>query len=184
MNIAFRTAPLAVEEFLAWERGQELRYEFDGREAIPMVGGTLRHKQTSFNVVALLQELLGNGLCRAFADGVKVVVAGRVRYPDAVVTCTPVDWDSDIVPSPVVVFEVLSPSTAHTDRTLRADEYHTTASIQHYVILEQEKAEAHLYTRKAEGWDYALVCKEGVLALPAIGISLTLAKCYAGLDIT
>ena len=182
MNVVFRTAPPTVEEFLAWEREQELRYEFDGREAIPMVGGTLQHNRITRNLTRMIEDRLRGAACQAFSSDVKVLVMGRVRYPDVVVTCSPLAWASDIAPEPVAVFEVLSPSTARTDWTLKAKEYQATSSVQHYVMLEQDTVAAHLFTHGTEAWDYQLVQKDGALALPAIGISLTLAECYAGLD--
>lgn len=60
MNVAFRTVPPTVEEFLAWER--ELRYEFDGREAIPMGSRTLRRGRIGLKLAEALGALLGGGL--------------------------------------------------------------------------------------------------------------------------
>lgn len=181
MNVAFRTAPPTLDEFLAWEREQELRHEFDGREVVPMVGGTLRHGRIALNLAATLGATLGDGTCQVFPDGVKVVVAGRVRYPDATVTCSAVDWDSDIVPDPIAVFEVLSPGTARTDWLLKTEEYRTAPSIQHYVLLEQAAEAAHVFTRVGETWTYAMVQRGGEVALAAIGASFPLAACYAGM---
>ncbi|WP_428491214.1 Uma2 family endonuclease [Rhodopila sp.] len=87
--------PLTVDEFLAWERAQDLRFEFDGIQPVAMTRGSLAHNWiTTRLTVALVQH-------------------GRVRYPDASIICSEPDQDSDIV-SPTVVFEVLSPSTART----------------------------------------------------------------------
>jgi Uma2 family endonuclease len=181
MNVVFRTTLPSVEEFLAWEREQELRYEFDGREAVPIVGGTLRHGRITRNLSRAIEDRLRGTACQVFSSDVKVLVMGRVRYPDAVVTCSPLTWTSDVVPEPVAVFEVLSPSTARTDWTLKTKEYQATSSVQHYAMLEQDTIAAHVFTRGAETWEYQLVHKDGALALPAIGVSLTLAECYAGI---
>ena len=70
-----------------------------------------------------MQERLRGSPCRAFRGDLKILAAGRVRDPDAVVTCSPVTNDADIVPEPVIVFEVLSASTASTDRTTKNEEY-------------------------------------------------------------
>lgn len=96
-------------------------------------------------------------------------------------------WDSGIVPEPVAMFEVLSPSTARTDGTLKTEEYRATPSIQHYVLPEQGAVAAHVFTRTAEAWGYELLQKGGAIRrearsrLPAIGVSLPLAMCYAGI---
>ena len=114
--------PMTVEEFLEWERWQELRYEFDGFQAVAMTGGTLSHAVISDNTVDAIRRRLKLP-CRVFSGNVKILVAGRVRYPDATVTCSPIDGQSDILPNPVVVFEVLSPSTASVDRATKNTEY-------------------------------------------------------------
>jgi Uma2 family endonuclease len=138
MSVALRKE-LTLDAFLAWERAQELRYEFDGVQPIAMTGDSLAHSIIGTNIVIALDGRPRSG-CRAFRGDVKVLVAGRVRYPDVAVTCSPLDASSDIVPAPIVLFEVLSPSTENVDRTVKATEYFATPSIQHYVLLSQSMA--------------------------------------------
>jgi len=175
--------PMTLEAFLAWERRQEPRYEFDGVGPVAMNGGTLIHSTIAINTLKALQAELGSGDCVVFSQGVKIVVDGRVRYPDVVVTCSPVDWSADIVPAPVVVIEVLSPSTAVVDRLDKNAEYAATASIQHYVMLEQTRRGATVFTRNGEDWAGHVVHGDGVLHLPAIGVHLPLADVYGGLTL-
>ena len=115
--------PISVEAFLDWERQQELRFEFDGFRAVAMTGGTVAHSIIGTNLVRALEDRLRGKPCRAFRGDLKVLVAGSVRYPDALVTCSPVSQRSDIIPQPVVVFEIISRSTAITDRITKNDEY-------------------------------------------------------------
>jgi Uma2 family endonuclease len=119
---------LTIDEFLAWERRQDLRYEFDGVQIVAVTGGSLNHSAIATNIVAALERRL-RPPCRAYRGDVKVLTADTIRYSDAVVTCSPVDGRSDLVPNPVVVFEVLSPSTASVDRIVKNEEYRATASI-------------------------------------------------------
>jgi Uma2 family endonuclease len=109
-------------------------------------------------------------------------VNGRVRYPDAVVTCTPVARDADIVPDPVVVFEVLSSSTAGTDRIAKNEDYRATDSIRRYVMLEQSSIAATVFAREGSNWVGHLLTGDAVLALPEIGAELPLAELYAGVE--
>lgn len=177
MNVALRTAP-TVEEFLAWEEEQELRWEFDGQRAVAMTGGTVAHSVIGTNVVlALLQRLRGKP-CQAFQSDLKILVAGRVRYPDVVVTCTPVASDATVLPEPVVVFEVASKSTAETDRIEKNEEYRLTPSIQHYVMLEQTRRAATVFSRRGGEWVGRVVVGDAVLAFPQIGVELPLSEVY------
>ena len=182
MNVALRP-PMTVDEFLAWEREQELRYEFDGFAVHAMNGGTLAHSMIATNLVLLLQGRFQSGPCKAFRGDVKILVAGRVRYPDAVVTCSPIATDSDIVPEPVVVFEVLSTGTASVDRVSKNAEYRATPSIQHYVMLEQKRMAATVFSRRGDAWLGVLLIGDVALELPAIGVEVPLSALYTGLDV-
>ncbi|MBY0331102.1 MAG: Uma2 family endonuclease [Acetobacteraceae bacterium] len=165
--------PLTLEEFLDWERTQPARYEFDGIQPIAMTGGSVAH--------ARLVAALGAGLppgCEAFGGDLKVLTTGRARYPDATVVCGPLDTAGDTV-EPVLVAEVLSPSTALTDRRVKAAEYASVASVQVYVMLDQEVARATVL-RRAAGWREELVeGRDAVLALPEAGVRIALAALYA-----
>ena len=181
MNVALRT-PWTVETFLEWEREQELRYEFDGLQAVAMTGGTINHSVIGTNLVRALEDRLV-GRCRALRGDVKILVAGRVRYPDAMVTCSPVRGDTDVVPDPVVVFEILSSSTASVDRIAKNNEYRSTPSIQRYVMLEQTRMAATVFARAGEDWVGHVITGDTGLPMPEIGIELPLAAVYAGVDL-
>lgn len=172
-------APLTLEAFLEWERQQELRYEFDGVQPIAMTGGTVAHSIISTNIVVVLTSRLRGSGCRAFSSDVKIVTTRRVRYPDATVTCTTPKFGSDIVPDPVVVFEVLSPSTAPVDRIVKNEEYRLTPSIQHYVILEPNRMEAIVFSREGDRWVSLTVSGAGTVDLAALNLSIELAELYA-----
>lgn len=180
MNIALRR-PMTLDEFLAWERKQELRYEFDGVRAVAMTGGTVEHSEIATNLVEALRRRLQGKPCRAFRGDLKVVVAGRIRYPDATVTCSPVPRGTDIIPDPVVVFEVLSASTAGTDRVEKNEEYRLTPSIRRYVMLEQTRCAATVFARGGDDWVGHVLTAGAVLAMPEIGVELPLAELYAGI---
>jgi Uma2 family endonuclease len=172
---------MSLDEFLAWERGQELRYEFDGIRPAAMTGGTVEHSEIATNVVEALRERLQGKPCRAFRGDLKVVVAGRVRYPDATVTCSLVPRGTDVVPEPVVVFEVLSASTAATDRIEKNEEYRLTPSIQRYVMLEQARRAATVFARAGDDWVGHVLTRDAALVMAEIGVELPLAGLYAGI---
>ncbi len=84
-----------------------------------------------------------------------------------------------IIRDPVVVFEILSPSTSHTDLVLKTAEYQATPSIQRYVILEQTHAGAQVFSRRGADWIVETIKDDDVLHLPEIGIEIPLAEIYA-----
>ena len=113
----------------------------------------------------------------------KIIVAGKVRYPDALVTCSPTDFGATVIDNPVVVFEVISEDNARTDRIDKVRDYQTAASIQRYVILEQTSVGATVFARDGDRWSATVLIAGDTLALPEIGIELPLDECYAGLDL-
>lgn len=180
MNIALHR-PMRLDEFLAWEARQELRYEFDGVRAVAMVGGTAAHNLIAVNLTSALNRRLEGKPCRVFGSDMKIRVAESIRYPDALVVCPPIRMDATVIDHPVVVFEILSESTARVDRLEKNEEYRQTPSIRRYVMLEQDQPAATVFAREGEDWVGRLVGEAGVLAMPEIGVELPLAECYAGI---
>jgi Uma2 family endonuclease len=177
-------SPMTLAEFLEWEERQELRYEFDGFAPVAMTGGTIAHDRITFNIQRALASRLAGSPCQPFGPNVKIVTPGKARYPDAVVTCSPVDQAATVVAAPVVVFEVISDDTARTDRIEKLREYQATVSIQRYVIVEQKSAGAMAIARKGEDWVVIALTEVDTLRLPEIGIEIPLSEFYAGLDLT
>jgi hypothetical protein len=96
MNSAL-PSPMTLAEFLAWEERQELRYEFDGIRPVAMVGGTVAHSVIQANLIAALRIRLRGSPCRPSGSDPEIEVAGRIRYPDAFVVCTPVPRDRTVI---------------------------------------------------------------------------------------
>jgi Uma2 family endonuclease len=183
MNAPMRK-PMSREEFLAWESEQELRYEFDGFAPVAMTGGTFAHAIIQANLIGALRERLRGKPCRALGSEMKVAAAESIRYPDALVVCSPIDPRAQVVENPVVVFEVLSHSTSVTDRVVKNREYRDTPSIRRYVMLEQERRAATMFERTPEGdWVGHLLAEDAVLKMPEIGIELPLAELYEGVEL-
>jgi Uma2 family endonuclease len=181
MNIALRR-PMTLAEFLAWEDRQALRYEFDGFSPKAMTGGTAAHSAIQTNLLRVLGNLLLGKPCRPHGSHLKIEVAGRIRYPDAFLVCTPVSPRAKVVSDPVVVFEILSPSTEHDDLVLKNVEYRATPSIQCYVVVQQTHIGALAFVRKGADWITDILDgKDAVLSLPEIGIEIPMAELYADL---
>ena len=182
MTLALRK-PMTLAEFLAWEERQPLRYEFDGVGPVAMTGGTFAHAAIQRNLAIALGGRLRGKPCQFAGSDLKIEVAdGHIRYPDGIVVCTPVERAATVVREPVVVFEVLSPSTAAKDRIVKAREYQATPSIRRYVMLEQDSVGATVYARAGETWTHDILIADSILALPEIGVALPLAELYEGID--
>jgi Uma2 family endonuclease len=175
---------MSLDEFLAWEREQDERWEFDAGVTTMMTGGSLPHATISGNIFAALHAHLRGTRCRPFNGDAKVVPAGGKRsyYPDVSVTCSPLTGDeNDIVPEPVLVIEVVSPSTGNRDRGIKKVAYFATPSIQQYAIIEQEAMRVDLYTRDGDRWTNTIIEGEhAIVQLSSVGLELPLAVIYEG----
>ena len=147
MTVAIRQRSMSRETFFGWARAQAGRWEFDGFEPVAMTGGTLNHSQVVQNVQSAPRARV-TGDCRHFGPETGIATIGdAVRYPDAVVTSSRVDGRAHLVPDPVVVFEVLSPTSGRIDRIDNLREYRAVSPILRYAILEYASAVAELYAR-------------------------------------
>ena len=175
--------PMSLEEFIAWEERQELRYEFDGLALQAMTGGTMGHARIQANLILALGARLRGGACFVVGSEVKVRTETSIRYPDAMVVCSPVSGAATFTSEPVVLFEVLSPSTARQDLGAKNAEYQTLATLRRYVVLHQNVAAAEVFYRDGEGeWAHVFIGAGGELNMPEIGVAMPLAECYAGID--
>jgi Uma2 family endonuclease len=172
-------APWTVEDFLAWEREQEERYEFFDGLIRMMVGGTADHNRIAGRVFAALLAKLRGGPCSVFIEGMKVAGATATMYPDVVVTCSPVDATTDVLPEPVIVFEILSRSTQTFDRGQKWLAYQAILSLQQYVLISQDELRIDTYDRQGNSWIYRVLSgPDARLALAVGKIELAMAEIY------
>ena len=137
MSVASRVPAMTRDQFFDWAEAQGARYEFDGFEPVAMTEGNLNHNSIAFNIhTALRGRLKGSGRKPLGLDAGVATNGDTVRYPDAVVTGSPVQGGSRLVPNPVMVFEVISPTSGHIDKIVKVREYAAVDSIRRYVIVE------------------------------------------------
>ncbi len=184
MTIALRKA-MTQAEFFLWAQSEEGRYEFDGIRPVAMTGGNLGHNQIMLATHRALDRHLAGSACRALGPEAGVATVGEtVRFPDAVVTCSKFNRSDLLVPSPVVVFEIVSPGSLRVDRVVKLREYQSVRSIRSYVIVESEAPAVTLLSRdEADGPFSAIgLTEDDTLDLSCVGISLAVAELYDGLD--
>jgi Uma2 family endonuclease len=172
--------PMTLDEFLAWENRQEMRYEFDGFGPVAMAGGTAAHDRIALNIAAALVTRLRGQPREPHGSNLKVEVMGHIRYPDAFVTCKPVAPAATVAQEPVVIFEVVSKGSWRRDRVEKNREYRATASVTHYVMIEQTSLAATVLERRGDAWVDTLIGEGDPISLPSVGIEIPLAELYEG----
>jgi Uma2 family endonuclease len=174
--------PMTREQFLAWEVRQELRYEFDGFQPVAMTGGTAAHSAIQHNLHIAIGGRLRGTRCRFHGSDLKIETAKGFRYPDGFIVCNPVPPHATIVGDPVVIFEVLSDSTASTDLVTKNHEYAAIPSVRRYVVLAQDEMAGSMFERANNDWIGRLLNADSVLHMPEIGIEIALAELYGGVE--
>lgn len=175
--------PMSVTEFLEWEDGQSLKYEFDGMRPVTMSEGTAAHARIQRNLAISVGGRLVGTRCEFFGSDIKIEAAGRIRYPDGLVLCSQPADDTKVIQDPVVIFEVSSPSTAGTDIFAKNEEYAATPSVQRYMILAQDAIRGTMFQRIGGDWIGHILGAAAILAMPEIGIEVPLAELYRGVDL-
>ena len=147
---------LSIDDYLAWEPTQTERHDFVRGEVFAMTGGTLRHNRAAMASIGTWSVHLKGSPCKVFSGDVKVAVDETAHwfYPDVVVTCSErdlADLDAVAVREPILVLEVLSPSTAAYDRGDKFLSLQKLPSLQEYALLDAVTPRLEVFRRNAAG---------------------------------
>lgn len=176
------------EEYFALEAQSDVRHEYFDGEIFAIAGGTKSHNLITQNVtLALRAGLRGKG-CQVFMEDVRLAVqeALHYTYPDVVVSCDPADRrDPYFVRQPVLIVEVLSPSTAEYDRSQKFNQYKKLPSLRHYILVSQTAWVLEWFRRNdANEWIHTVFSDPAdVLEIPDLNLRLPLANVYDDTDV-
>ena len=131
-----------VDEYLAWAEGREGKFELHEGRVVAMAPEMAVHALVKGYAVTALNVALRRrrGECGVYADGLAVrITRRRVFIPDVVVTCPRTPDRVVETTTPLVVVEVLSPSTAAFDHGAKLEGYFSLPSLAHYLIVDPER---------------------------------------------
>jgi Uma2 family endonuclease len=178
---------ISPAEYLEIDRASpDIKYEYEDGHIYAMSGGTIEHAQVAMNMIrALADHLLGDP-CRVFSSDVRVRVAEKkYYYPDVTVSCDPEDRQRgvDIIRTPRLIVEVLSPGTESNDRGRKFRFYKACASIQEYVLISTQYQEVELFRRQGDIWTYQQFEPGQEVRLASVDLTIPLANLYRLTDI-
>jgi Uma2 family endonuclease len=177
--------PWTQDDFLAWAERQEGRFEFDGFQPVAMTGGNARHDKITGNINTALRTRLRGKPCSNYGPNLAVqTTASRIRYPDALITCTRFPDTNQIAPNVVVVFEVLSPTSGGIDRIEKLREYEAVPSILRYVIVESATPGLQVLHRQdgTSPWTVHALTQADILSVPEADIDIPVAEFYVDVE--
>jgi Uma2 family endonuclease len=177
---------LSPQEYLAQERLAETRSEYYRGEIFAMAGGSPRHSLSKTNTVRELSSAVKGSSCTAYDSDLRILVSanGLYTYPDASVICGKIELADDTCTNPTLLAEVLSESTEAYDRGKKFDLCSQIASLREYLLISQQEPTLERRWRNPDGiWSATMVTGlDKWIDLPSIGVTLSLAEIYRGVD--
>jgi len=190
MTATQKKTTYSVAEYLLLERRTGERYEFYNGKIRRMAGGTIAHNRITRNIIIKLGQLIDEkGNMEIFASDQKIYLP-KYRwyvYPDAVVVAgVPIESEEEAsaIINPILIFEVLSPSTMDYDRNRKFLEYQSLPSFQEYVLVRQDVPEALLaFREEPDLWRSSETAgMDADIVLRSIGASLPMKDVYAKVE--
>lgn len=177
-------AMLNRTEYRRWAEAQPRgRYERVAGEVVAMAPERIAHVRVKARTWRALEQAIraADLPCEALGDGVTVEVGDDTDYePDVVVNCGElISGDEIAAPNPVIVVEVLSPSTQSIDTGTKFTDYFRVPSIRHYLIIRANRRAVIHHRRRDDGGIETRLVAEGQIALDPPGIEIAIEDFYA-----
>jgi Uma2 family endonuclease len=185
MAIANQQQRMTEAEYLAFDRESETKHEFIDGQVYAMSGASPNHNWIAGSTYASLYSQMRGRPCKVGPSDLKIHMpaTGSFVYPDISIVCDEPEYggeQSDMLLNPVVVIEVLSPSTEHHDRNVKFHHYWTIPTLKAVVFIAQDEARVERYNREgSNAWQMTIARGlDASMELPSIGCTLPLAEVY------
>ncbi len=146
---------ISREDYLEGERVSPIKHEYRRGQVYAMVGAKKPHIVIAGNLVTLFNNHLDHTPCLVLSSDIKIRLeeADCYYYPDVAITCDERDTNSteDFILYPILVIEVLSPSTAAFDRGEKFADYQTSPSLREYVLINQSQMSVECFRLSESG---------------------------------
>ena len=178
-----------IEEYFALEDRSEEKREYHNGKITTLSGGTTDHSKIAVKIITALSILLDDQPLEVYNSDIKIQIPAynKFVYSDvAVVSGSPEYYQGrrDTITNPLLVVEILSPSTQRHDRTDKFMMYRTLPSLKEYVLVEQEQPRiTTFYRNEAQHWEDTDVEElTNSIALRSVDGALALSNVYKGID--
>lgn len=181
MGLAKLKPRITVEDYLEGEKISEIRHEFLDGEVYAMSGVSKNHNRISRRLLGKLIDHLKGSDCETFYNEVKLRIKhlNRFYYPDLVVVCGADDEHDYYLTKPAVIVEVMSPSTALTDKREKWFAYQEIEGLKEYVMIEQESEHAEVYRKRDDDlWSFIEFESNEDLEIESIDFKIPMADLY------
>ena len=176
---------MTLDEFLHWEDGTDTRYELVGGVVVAMAPPAPAH---GFLAARLCIAI---GSARRSRPPCMVQIEAGIARPDRddtcyvadlAVTCNPPGPDDRLIRDPLLIVEVLSPTTASHDRQRKVADYRQIASVQEILLIDSQTVFAEVLRRSGDQWITEIVQgPAATLTLMSVPMSVPMAELYEGI---
>lgn len=173
------------EAYVLLEEDSPIKHEFLGGVVWAMAGGSPEHAGIAANVSRLLGNQLHGRKCRVFTSDLRVRVkaTGLATYPDVTIVCGSLELDPEdpkqhTVTNPIVIAEVLSPSTEDYDRGEKLEHYRQIPSLEMVLLVAHDARRVDVWRRDGTGWTSESIGDGGTVDVSALGCQLDVAEVF------
>lgn len=176
---------ISIDDYLAGEKDGLVRHEYVDGYVYAMTGASAIHNRIALNCAARLLESATNKGCEVFISDMKLSVSAwnSFYYPDVMVCCEQQDNDDYFRQNPCLIVEVLSPSSAVTDKREKLKVYQLLASLLDYVLIDQEQELIEVYRRREGRWIKEELIPGDELYIQCVDEHIHLTQIYAGIKL-
>ena len=178
MSLVQKNVLVSVDEYLEAEKQSHTKHEYVRGQVYAMVGASRAHNKLALALASLLRTHLRQSGCDVFISDMKVRIGDIFYYPDVVVTCSKADTNPYFSTEPVLVVEILSPSTEAADRVDKRLAYQSLPGLKEYVLVNQDQRKVEVYRRSGASWDLETYAGQDVIRLGAVEFSVSIADLY------
>jgi Uma2 family endonuclease len=176
---------MTLEEFLHWDDGTDTRYELIDGFPLAMAPPAEAHRILAVRLVSRIDAALTRRRpCNAQIEpGVVLPDRAHSYYvPDVAVSCAPNEPGRQAMVDPILIVEILSPSTERSDRRLKLPAYQKLESVREIMLIDADNYHAELYRRENDHWGIELVRgAEAALRLASVDLRISMSELYEGI---
>jgi Uma2 family endonuclease len=182
MSGPYHPTNLSESQYLTLDSDSELRHEYIGGQVYAMSGAGKNHRMITMSLTSAIYQHLINSPCNVNAMDAQVKVANNYFYPDIVIDCDENSKaDSLYVEQPKLIIEVLSKSTRHIDKGPKLLNYINIASVEEYVMIEQDLVSIDIL-RREDNWLLLHYGPGDTVEFKSIDLCMPIEQLYARVD--
>lgn len=190
MSAPPQTQFFTLDEYFALERASERRFEYRDGEVVCMSGGSHQHAQLCRNLIRRLGNSLDGTSCQVFGSdlAVELPAAPPYRYPDVSVVCGQASFRDiyglDVLQNPLLIVEVLSPTSEAYDRVRKFEQYCSVPSFAEYLLVAQDRPQVTQRLKRDDGnWSEGVIDNIDAAVMPGtLNCALKMREVYESVE--